>query len=130
MTRAALYAQALSAVVSEGTLSEKQAWEGFTALLKRKGHLSLLPLIGKELERLGVRHKKQGALVTLGKEEDSKTYAKEIQKVLKEVGSKERSEVVIDERLIGGFRVEANNKLTDRSHRKSLLELYRRLTQV
>ncbi len=92
------------------------------AYMKAKGHLSLLPVIVRMLER----EPSKGARVVVAKESDAKKFKKEIEASLREIGEDDHV-VVVDPNLVAGFSVRGKSKSIDRSYRSALVSLYHRV---
>lgn len=116
------YALAITKAIKEG-FDPTTAVKNFIEVLKRRGTLKLLPKVILQLEQ--IENRERAHLPTLSVANNSDFNA-----ALKNSGVKE-SDVTknIDETLIGGYKLEQNGKLTDTSHKKSLLELYYKITK-
>ena len=94
--------------------------------LKKRGHLTLLPAIMARVERLTL--KRRAATVVLGKAGDAKTFATSIASALTTLGIQEDDyQVVVDERVVGGFGVLGKGKVIDRTYRTALVSLYQKI---
>lgn len=124
------YAQALWVLIERGA----KPHEAVVALKKQlhaRGRSSLLPKIAKAFQRLADKSaKKQRFTLTVARPKDAQKAVKDVEKVLAEmkVTDAELCEVV-DDSLIGGWRLEGCGVLVDNSWKKSLLSIYNRVTQ-
>lgn len=120
------YAQALI------ELGEKAHSERLILVLKKKGHLALLPSIVREYGKLSERQGRQeeGELVVARKEDidELKTYIKEYAAHL-ETGFPS-GRIVENPALIGGFVLRKGEHEVDASYRTRLLNLYNALMKV
>lgn len=112
-------------------VDEKEATkraERFVALLRRAGHIRLLPKILATYERTTAeRARKDGVVVSVAKEADAHTYANDIKKAAAELGaSHEALTIRADETLVGGYSVKTRDKIIDRSFKRALLTIYHR----
>ena len=125
-----IYAQALWQMIESGT-QPKKAVHALVESLKLKGREALLPRIARAFERLAEREMRKNALVvSVAHEKDGSAAKREAKKLLEEMGSDSKDlEVKIDQSLIGGWRLEGNGTLVDRSFKKSLLEMYNHATR-
>jgi F0F1-type ATP synthase delta subunit len=110
-----LYAQALWKVIENGK-SPKEAIESLARLLKKQARLALLPKIGKAFQRLADAHKANRPRIFVAHERDAKHALK--------ASGRAEADVCVDETLIGGWRLEAENEVIDRSFKKHLLDIY------
>lgn len=76
------------------------------ALMKQKGHLSLLPQVVKVLER----EKSEGEVMVVANEKDAKGF---------------KGNVVVDSRIVGGYLKRSGSKIIDATYRKALVEIYK-----
>lgn len=124
------YAQALWQKV-EGGMPPKKAVELLHALLVSQGREALMPRIGKALERLAAKKREaEGITLSVAREKDTRAAVQEAKELIASLGAGEaEAEIVVDESLIGGWRLEGREHLYDRSFKKQLLSLYNRATQ-
>jgi F0F1-type ATP synthase delta subunit len=100
-------------------------------LLTKKGHERLWSAILqgtlRELEKNGRKNVPQVILAKELKEKSGK-----IQEALKALGVEAASafDVKIDESLIGGFIVRYKDRMIDASHKRALVDLYRKVTKL
>jgi F0F1-type ATP synthase delta subunit len=121
-----IYASALQRAAA-GQAKERQLElaDSFLALLKRRGHISLLPKILHVLKR-GRNQEDMDATVTVAREEDYARYRKVIAQVLAQLEVSE-FHMTVDPRIVGGYRVMGNGHLFDQTYRTKLIDLYKRL---
>ncbi len=96
--------------------------EKLIALMRTKGHLSILPQVIKILMRSS---KKKGAVVTVAHESALKHFAHSIEDSLTLLGVAEKPDVVVDPKIVGGFTLLSSGKAVDNSFRSALVRLYR-----
>ena len=120
MNYAKAYARAIYDVRKEGKVVSRDA---LIAALSRRHHEKLLPQIIEESRRLA-EEKKNEHVVRAASEYDAN---KGIDK-LREFGISEYPRIVIDKKLVKGFVVEGKDFRFDASARRSLVDLYKRLT--
>lgn len=123
------YAQALWQMVLGG-MDAKKAVHALQARLEKDGRASLLNRVGKEFERIAEREsRKTGLVLTVAREEDVKTAAKEAKAFIESFGDTSHDlKTEVDDTLIGGWRLEGNEQLVDASYKQQLLHLYQRVT--
>ena len=125
-----VYAEALWGMVEKG----KAAHEAVAALkkmLEARGRTALLPRIGRAFQRLAAKEaNKNTCTLTVACQKDAQQAVKEVEKVLTDlrIGETDVHEIV-DESLIGGWRLEGRGILIDTSWKNSLLSIYNRVTQ-
>lgn len=123
------YAQALIKALENTTREEAgEIVKRFIALVRRAGHIRLLPKIVAAYERLQkIREKRSGAIVSIAKEQDAQIYDRAIKEAVGELRvSSETITLRTDETLIGGYRVTTRDKMIDRSFKRSLSTIYHR----
>lgn len=119
------YAHALIHATERG-ISHEEAVNKFVTILKRKGHLKLLPRIVRELGRIQIRHDRvHGARVRLARAEDKEQLREIINKKLAELNVNEEPQMVEDDTVIGGYVIETGSKMVDGSYKSALMKLYR-----
>ncbi len=98
-------------------------------ILRRRGHMGLLPKIMREYEKIElVRSTSTSASLRLAREEDRSRFADQIAAYARIMGvTPDDCTTHIDPTVIGGYSVEAKGKRVDRTHKRILLELYRKL---
>ena len=113
------YAQAVQSVLTKGT-SETEVVTSLLAHLKSAGRLKLLPSILRELKAL--QAKTSTTVVEVASEKESAQALREAS--LEGIVA---NEAVVNPNLIRGWRARNGSVLTDRSAKRSLIELYRRI---
>jgi F0F1-type ATP synthase delta subunit len=100
--------------------------ESLIALLKRRGHLALLPKIIRSIQELGIRAEKEsGLLVTLGDHAHLKRFEAEIEATAKEVfGDASSRSVSVDPTLVGGFVLKRGDVRVDASYKRHLISFF------
>ena len=112
----------------------KQPHAAVTAMkknLEARGRSALLPKIARAFARLAAKESQKNTLtLTIARQKDAKMALKEVEKVLAEqrVADMDLCETV-DEKLIGGWRLEGKGLLVDNSWKSALLSIYNRATQ-
>ncbi|MFA5997469.1 MAG: F0F1 ATP synthase subunit delta [Candidatus Paceibacterota bacterium] len=133
--KAQWYAEALyEALQSREVKSESDAhkvFARFRKVLVARGHEKLLPFIAYELEKIMAREQdKNETLLVIA---DNKSLSK----WLHAYDHYEKEEIipkhsarrdVVDESIVGGFQIRTKDTLIDGSYKKSLIELYRNIT--
>lgn len=111
------YARALLESVEKGE-KPSSAVAALDKYLKGRGQSALMPRIFRSLERLAARdlRKNRNVLVVARKKDEKKAR--------KDSGADD-AEIMIDETLIGGWRLERGNELRDLSWKNQLLSMYR-----
>ena len=130
--KASWYAEALAEALSGK--SEKEAEKvlaRFYEVIKAHGHTGLLPHIPAELKKIEAREKvhHEATLVTA----DTKSRTKwshaydhyEKEGLLPKDATRHN---VVDETIIGGYQIRTKDLLIDSSYKKSLIELYSKIT--
>ncbi len=116
------YAQAILKLIEKGE-KPNDAVAHVHTVLEKSGRIALLPHIARALERLAARDmQKSRSVLVVAREEDEKAARKE--SVAPDV------ELAVDESLIGGWRFEDKEKLTDASWKKHLLAMYGKVTST
>ena len=123
------YAQALWKLV-EGGMVPAKAVRALHDTLKAHGREALLSRIASAFTRIAEREAKRSDVVlTVAREKDERHAHKEIKEVLARMGTESKDlKTQIDDTLIGGWRLEGRETLTDVSYKKALLDLYTRVT--
>ena len=123
------YAQALWKLV-EGGMVPAKAVRALHDTLKAHGREALLSRIASAFTRIAEREAKRSDVVlTVAREKDERHAHKEIKEVLARMGTESKDlKTQIDDTLIGGWRLEGRETLTDASYKKALLDLYTRVT--
>ena len=125
------YAQALWQMVSSG-MNETEAVRAMHARLEKDGRASLMPRIARAFERIAERNEKKTAYVlTVARESDVAHAKKEIKAFTGEIGEDSADlKTQVDASLIGGWRLEGNERLVDASYKQRLLDLYNSVTRA
>lgn len=100
--------------------------EKFLALLEKRGHLKLLPSIVTAYERLVAKEKAVSEPVLTIARESDRHYALAAAKA--EMGGAPSPRVQIDAKQVGGWRLQNGSTLIDRTEKRMLLDLYRKMT--
>lgn len=97
---------------------------GLIRSLKFRGALALLPKILSAYEKLSYRDNTKKNTITVAREADIieaiKLSGVEVDDII----------VAVDERLIGGYKLEQGGKLLDNSFKAKLLQIYRNSTKA
>lgn len=122
-------ARAYAAVIADA--EEKKGTADFVkklvALMKARGHLSLLPQIVRILDR--EQRDANVPVVTVAKEADAKKFAKPIHDALSKLGAETKQhELFLDPQAVGGYTVRAGSRLIDKTFRSALISLYQDVT--
>ena len=115
------YAQALKNALQKGEQADTLVAR-LTAHLKERGRLKLLPAILRELKVLKAKHSATAPVV----EAASKAEADAAKREAKQEGI-EVAEVTINPNLISGWRAMSGGTLVDRSGKRALADLYRKI---
>lgn len=133
--KASWYAEALyGALQSKHVKTEsdsKKVFARFRKVIAARGHEKLLHFVAHELEKIMAREKvnNEVTLVTADAKSVSKwahAYDHYEKEGLIQKGSTRRD--VVDESIVGGFQIRTKDTLIDGSYKKSLVELYRNIT--
>ncbi len=95
--------------------------DALLAYMKKRGHLSLLTQIIKELERAPV---KKDAVVKVAAAHDAERYAKQIASHLSAHNTNDYA-VEVDEKIVGGYEVSVGETLYDNTFRSALVSIYK-----
>lgn len=130
--RASWYAEALyGALGGKSESDSKKVFARFRKVVSARGHERLLPFVAHELDKIMDRErgKNEVLLVTADDKSQSK-WAHAYDHYEKEsiIPKHAIRRDVVDESIIGGFQIRAKDTLIDGSYKKSLLELYRNIT--
>jgi F0F1-type ATP synthase delta subunit len=117
-----VYAQALINVL-QGGAKEDEAVSSLVAHLKETGRLKLLPAILRELRTLQARTQVLGATVEVAHKAESAAALS----AASALGITADS-ATINPLLISGWRAREGGRLIDRSGKRSLIDIYRRIT--
>lgn len=122
--KASAYVQALTRAIASGT-SEATAADNLITHLKASGRMKLMPRILQELKALDARHTAREAHVEVAHAHD----AEEALRQASEAGVKART-TRVNHSLISGWRAHTAGTLVDRSGKRALLDIYRRVTRA
>ncbi len=124
------YAQALWDVIAGGG-NPKQAVASVRESLVANGRQHLLPRIVRAFKRIAERElRKSRVTLSVASKKDLTAVPRTFNKVFKQAGiDTKHIETVIDESLVGGWRLEGQEQLIDASYKKQLLEIYNRVTE-
>jgi F0F1-type ATP synthase delta subunit len=129
MILARLYAELLVKILGNGAKDADQKIEHFITLLKSRGHEKLLPRIVREFERaLAKARRGTDVVLSVARAEDRGKFLGAAKEVLAQAGRKGEIREEVDEQLVRGFTLEANDFRYDASARRKLLALYEALT--
>lgn len=116
------YAQAIKAQVSKGA-DESALFSNLIAHLKAKGRVKLLPKILAELRSQEARTRSTEATLEVASEKESENALK----AARDLGF-DAAKADVNPTLITGWRVRKGGTLVDASGKRTLLDLYRRIT--
>ncbi len=119
--KARTYASALARL--SATTSPADATKGLVAALTAKGRIKLLPVILREMKRMEAGKLATAPLVEVARAGDAKKAL-----AAAEAEGVTAKEAVVNESLLSGWRARGNGTLVDRSGKKNLLDLYRKIT--
>lgn len=124
--KATLYARALlKAAENKDALAQEALVKFLLQVLSQKGHRSLLPHILHEYLKLQREARGKKSVTLRVAHEKEKARAREAAE--RELGIAADMKEIVDENLVGGFVVESGEMLVDRSFRRALHDLYKRL---
>ncbi len=117
------FAQALYNLAQKDDANPKQLVKKLEEYLARKNRLKLLPSILQALRKIELQQEKLTPLVEVANEQ-------EIAKSLKEAVAigVHTTKAKVNPSLIAGWRATENGKLYDNSAKRSLIEIYRKIT--
>jgi F0F1-type ATP synthase delta subunit len=122
-----VYAQVLVKMVDKGE-APYVAVHKLQENLAEHGRSALLPKIARAFERLmQKRAQKTDTRLFVARDDDARHAKNEAEHALG--NAHEHMSVHTDASLIGGWRVEAGEKLVDMSYKKQLLSIFNRATQ-
>lgn len=133
--KAISYAEALYGALKgekgNSDASAKKILTHFRKVVASRGHEKLLPFIARELEKILAREKDKNEvlLVTANTKSLSKWSHAYDHYIREGIIPKNATRTdVVDESIIGGFQIRAKGTLIDGSYKKSLVDLYRQIT--
>jgi F0F1-type ATP synthase delta subunit len=126
-----IYAQALWELVSNG-MGVKEAVHAIHARLEKEGRGILMPRVGSAFARIAEREsRKRDYTLSVARESDLAHAKKEVKAYTSEMGiDVEDLKTQVDDSLIGGWRLEGNERLVDASYKKGLLDIYNGVTRA
>lgn len=132
---ASWYAEALyKALQGENVIDEgdsKKVFARFKKVISARGHDRLIPFIGREFEKVVTRENKNSEVILVTADNKSKNkwmHAYDHYKKEKIIPKGSVCREVVDESIIGGFQIRTKDILIDGTYKKSLVELYRKIT--
>jgi F-type H+-transporting ATPase subunit delta len=125
------YAHALWQLVVNG-MNPKDAVHAIHARLEKEGRASLMPRVASAFSRIAEREsRKTDYTLTVAREEDLAHAKKEMKALTGDLGiDVDNLKTQVDDTLIGGWRLEGNERLVDASYKRELLDLYNSVTRV
>ncbi|OHA83419.1 MAG: hypothetical protein A2937_03815 [Candidatus Yonathbacteria bacterium RIFCSPLOWO2_01_FULL_47_33b] len=130
--KASWYAEALAgALVGKNEKEAEKVVARFYEVIKAHGHTGLLPFIPAELEKIEARAQahREATLVTADAKSRTKwshAYDHYYRETLLPLDATRKD--VIDETIIGGYQIRTKDLLVDSSYKRSLIELYQKIT--
>lgn len=133
--KASWYAEALYGALTSHTVKDvrdvEKIFTHFRKVITSRGHEKLLPLVGREFEKITLREEEKHAayLITADGKHDEKwahAYDHYVKEGILPKGAVRHN--VVDETLVGGFQIRTKGVLIDGSYKRSLIELYRKIT--
>ncbi len=130
-----MYAQALWQLVSNG-MDAKDAVHAIHDRLTREGRAILMPRVAHAFARIAEREaRKTDYTLSVAREEDLAHAKKETKEYISALTGDLAIELdtlktQVDDTLIGGWRLEGNERLVDASYKRQLLDLYNSVTRV
>lgn len=115
-----VYADALMSAVQKGG-NEDTLVSNLLAHLKAEGRMKLLPGILREMKRMQVREEKLAPVLEVASVEEKAAALA--------ASGVETKEVVVNERLISGWRLRSGSSLTDRSGKQALIDIYKNIVR-
>lgn len=117
------YAQALYEAIAGGTEPAK-AVRALAERLTREGRTALMPRVAKAFRRVAEREGAKGRIALyVAREHD----AHKAQEAAAKYAAVAKHDVHVDETLIGGWRLEHQDRLVDASYKKHLLDIFNRV---
>ncbi len=126
-----MYAQALWQLVSSG-MDAKSAVHAIHDRLAKEGRASLMPRVAHAFARIAEREaRKTDYTLSVARESDLTHAKKEMRALTGELGiDVDDLKTQVDDTLIGGWRLEGNERLVDASYKRKLLDLYSSVTRA
>ncbi len=129
--KASWYAEALYGALEGKSESDgSQVLARFRAVLAARGHSAVLRFIPQELGKIIEREKNKNEVILVTADSKSLSkWAHAYDHYEKEgiIPKRATRRDVIDESIVGGFQIRADDILIDGSYKKSLVELYRQI---
>lgn len=122
------YIKAVLEMVHEGK-DPAEVLQKLREVLDRRGHTRLYHSVLRGVARVLEARGTKSATVVVANEAGYQKYQAAIEAALQEFGAKHSPEVIVDETIVGGYIVEAENKQLDKSYKTKLVSLYRNLTK-
>lgn len=125
------YAQAFGEVLGDKEMKHGSEYaQNLLRVIRYRGHQRLLPSIVTELETKVKEQGEVGVLtLTVARSEDEAVFQGAIEKDQKDFGFDDvEVQTVVDDSVIGGYRIESREHLIDRTYKKALLEMYQKMT--
>ncbi len=119
--KARVWAKAFIQVIEAGK-SPKEALENMKNALKRQGKLKILPKILLEIKKQLQKQERRLPKLTVANE-------KALDEAKALIENPENVKVITDDTLIGGYIFEKNGHMIDKSFKRALLDLYRRIVK-
>lgn len=116
------YAQAIDTLIRARGMRPDDVFGNLRAHLAATGRLKLLPQLARELKVLEERRKAEAPLLEVASEAERAAA----EAAARAQGVEAAAQVNPD--LVRGWRLRANGAVTDRSAKRSLIELYRAIT--
>lgn len=133
--KASWYAEALYEALQNREVKTEadvhKVFARFRKVLAARGHEKLLPFIMHELEKIEEREKNinQVLLITADKKSQSKwSHAYDHYEKEGFIPKHAIRQEVVDESIVGGYQIRTKDTIIDASYKKSLIELYRKIT--
>lgn len=118
------YAQALYEAIAKGTEPAK-AIHALAERLKREGRGALLSRVARAFARVAQREgARSRTALYIAREKDAHAAREATAKYAQTA----KHDVLVDDTLIGGWRLEHQDRLVDASYKSYLLELFNRVT--
>lgn len=115
------YAQAIAALIGRG-MKEEEAFTKLRAHLAASGRLKLLPQLLRELKAIEARSRTSSPVLEAATAKDAEDGQAEARS--RGVAAETR----INPELVSGWRLTADGTVIDRSGKRALIDLYRRIT--
>ncbi len=112
-----VHAQAMFELISSGKTAE-DVIKGTMKSLKKRGAIKILPKILKEYQILEKKEYMKKPTLTIARESDRAN-------AIKDSDADKDINIVIDESIVGGYKLENNGVLTDNSFKSHLFNVYK-----